>query len=35
MLNPFNPELQLIDTESLIKNKLKDLLTDLKLFETN
>ena len=29
MLNSFNPELQLKNTESGIRNKLKDLLTEL------
>ena len=32
-LNSFNPELQLKDTESAIKNKIPDLLTELKDFE--
>ena len=31
ILNYFNPELQLKDTESAIKNKLKKLLTELKV----
>ena len=30
ILNPFNPKLQLKDTESAIRNKLIDLLTQLK-----
>ena len=33
MLNPFNPELQLKDTESAIKSKLIDLMTQLKGFK--
>ena len=33
MLNSFNPELQLSDSESSIKNKLIDLLTWLKGFK--
>ena len=32
-LNSFNPEVQLKDTESTIKNKLIDLLTQLKGFK--
>ena len=32
-MNSFNPELQLKDTESAIKNKLKKLLTALKGFK--
>ena len=32
MFKFFNPELQLKDTESAIKNKLIDLLCELKLF---
>ena len=34
ILNSFNPELQLKDTESAIKTKLIDLLTQLKAFNT-
>ena len=30
----FDPELQLIDTKLLIKNKLKELLSELKNFQT-
>ena len=30
ILNYFNPELQVKDTESAVTNKLKDLLTELK-----
>ena len=33
ILNSFNPEVQLKDTESAIKNKIPDLLTELKDFE--
>ena len=33
ILNSFNPELQLKDTESAIKNKLTELLTQLKGFK--
>ena len=33
ILNSFNPELQLKNTESAIKNKLIDLLTELKGFK--
>ena len=33
ILNSFNPELQLRDTESAVKNKLKKLLSELKGFE--
>ena len=33
ILNSFNPELQLKDTESAIKNKLKKLLPDLRGFK--
>ena len=33
ILNYFNPDLQLKDTESAIKNKLKGLLTELKGFK--
>ena len=33
ILNSFNPELQLKDTESAIENKLKDLLSELKYFK--
>ena len=33
ILNSFNPELQLKDTESEIKSKLMDLLTPLKVFK--
>ena len=33
VLNSFNPELQLEDTESAIKSKLTDLLTQLKGFK--
>ena len=33
ILNSFNPELQLKDTESGIRNKLKDLLAELKGFK--
>ena len=33
ILNSFNPELQLKDTESTIKNKLMDLLSELKCFK--
>ena len=33
ILNSFNPELQLEDTESAIKSKLTDLLTQLKGFK--
>ena len=33
ILNSFNPELQLKDTESAIKNKLKKLLSDLRGFK--
>ena len=32
ILNSFNPELQLKDTESTIKSKLIDLLSELKCF---
>ena len=32
-MNSFNPELQLKDIESAIRNKLKDLLTKLKGFK--
>ena len=32
ILNIVNPELQLINTKSMIKNKLKELLSDLKKF---
>ena len=32
-LNSFNPELQVKDTESAIKSKLIDLLTDLRWFK--
>ena len=34
-LNSFNPEVQLKDTESTIKNKLIDLLTQLKGFKSS
>ena len=33
ILKSFNPELQLQDTEYTIRNKLKDLLTELKGFK--
>ena len=33
ILNSFNPKLQLKDTESAIRNKLIDLLPELKCFE--
>ena len=33
VLNSFNPDLQLKDTESAIKNKLKKLLSELKGFK--
>ena len=33
ILNPFNPRLQPKDTESAIRNKLIDLLTQLKRFK--
>ena len=33
ILNSFNPELQLKNTESAIKNKLKNLLNELKSLE--
>ena len=33
ILNLFDPELQLINTKSVIKNKLKDLLNELKKFK--
>ena len=33
ILNSFNPELQLKDAESTIKNKLMDLLSELKCFK--
>ena len=33
ILNSFNPELQLKDTESAIKSKLMELLTELKRFK--
>ena len=33
ILNSFNPELQLKDNESAIKNKLKNMLTELKRFK--
>ena len=33
ILNIFDPELQLINTKSKIKNKLKEWLTELKKFE--
>ena len=33
ILNSFNPELQLKDTESAIKNKLKNLLSELRGFK--
>ena len=32
VLDFFNPELQLINTKSVMKNKLKDILSDLKEF---
>ena len=32
ILNIFNPELQLINTKPIIKNKLKELLSELKKF---
>ena len=32
-LNLFEPELQLINTRPLIKNKLKDLISELKMFK--
>ena len=31
----FDPELQLIDTKLMIKKKLKELLSELKNFQTN
>ena len=34
ILNSLNPELQLQDTESAIKNKLKKLLTELKILNS-
>ena len=33
IINSFNPELQIKDTESAVSNKLKDLLTELKGFK--
>ena len=33
ILNPFDPELQLINTKPMIKEKLKELLSDLKRFK--
>ena len=33
ILNPFNPELQIKDTETGIKNKLIDLLSELRSFK--
>ena len=33
ILNIFNPELQLINTKPMIKNKLKELLSELKKFK--
>ena len=33
ILNLFHPELQLINTNSIIKNELKELLSDLKKFK--
>ena len=30
ILNPFDPELQLMNTKPIIKNKLKELLSELK-----
>ena len=33
ILNPFDPELQLINTKPVIKNKLKELLSELKKFK--
>ena len=33
ILNLFNPELQLVNTKSKIKNKLKELLSELKKFK--
>ena len=33
ILNLFNPELQLINTKPVIKNKLKELLSELKKFK--
>ena len=33
ILKSFNPELQLQDSEYIIRNKLKDLLTELKGFK--
>ena len=33
ILNLFDPELQLISTKPIIKNKLKELLSDLKKFK--
>ena len=33
ILNLFDPELQLINTNSIIKNELKELLSDLKKFK--
>ena len=32
VLNPFSPDLQINNTESVIRNKLKDILTELKGF---
>ena len=32
ILYPFDPELQLINTKSMIKNKIKELLSELKRF---
>ena len=34
ILNSFNPEIQLKDTESAIRNKLTDLLSELRGFAT-
>ena len=33
ILNSFNPELEIKDTESAIRNKIKDLLTESKGFK--
>ena len=33
ILNPFYPELQLINTKPIIKNKLEELLSELKKFK--
>ena len=35
ILNRFDPELQLINTKPIIKNKLKELLSELKKFKVH